>query len=85
MQNLGYAEPRGRLRITRYVLEQMTQSEAALSSSVLTKIFFAATQRFLNEPVEEIRVAAGSIIKTVIEKQVGVFVSPIVGMHMNRG
>ena len=70
MQNLGYAEPQGRLRITRYVLEQMTQSEAALSSAELTKIFFAATQRFLNEPVEEIRVAAGNIIKTVIEKQV---------------
>ena len=48
----------------------MTQSEAALSSAELTKIFFAATQRFLNEPVEEIRVAAGNIIKTVIEKQV---------------
>ena len=74
---MGYAEPQGRLRITRYVLEHMTTDSDvdAFSSSVLTKIFFAATQRFLNEPVEEIRVAAGNIIKTVIEKQ-GHFFNP---------
>ena len=35
----------------------------------LTKIFFAATQRFVNEPVEEIRLATGSVIKAVMEKQ----------------
>ena len=67
---MGYAEPQGRLRITRYVLEHMTSNaDSTLSTSVLTKIFFAATQRFLNEPVEEIRSAAGNIIRTVIEKQ----------------
>ena len=72
---MGYAEPQGRLRITRYVLEHLTTSRssdaaaAAFSPAELTKIFFAATQRFVNEPVEEIRVAAGNIIKAVMEKQ----------------
>ena len=72
---MGYAEPQGRLRITRYVLEHLTTSRssdaaaAAFSPAELTKIFFATTQRFVNEPVEEIRVAAGNIIKAVMEKQ----------------
>ena len=59
----------------RVILSIENSDVDAFSSSVLTKIFFAATQRFLNEPVEEIRVATGDIIKTVIEKQ-GHFFNP---------
>ena len=52
VQNMGYEEPQGRLRITRYILEHLTRggSESTFSVGDLTKIFFAATQRFLNEP-----------------------------------